>query len=166
MSSYIDQYTALFSQLEFMGKDVATPESQKTHMPLSSIDPECMLEPVAAALQTKISDGLIWEFVSTTIIDAYDARHNLTGNTGKKQKPSKHRSNKSRSSINYDAESCSDGPSNLEGAAQAFAAVYKNQKSAEKKSESENKCDFCNKNGCNENSCFLNPDNSDNRLSS
>lgn len=53
MSTYVDTYTALFSQLERMGKDSAIPESHKAPMLLASIDPSCALESTSAALRTK-----------------------------------------------------------------------------------------------------------------
>lgn len=40
MSSYIDKYSSLFSQLEFMGKYVTIPDSHKVQMLLASIDPD------------------------------------------------------------------------------------------------------------------------------
>lgn len=38
MSSYIDQYTSLYSKLERMGKDAAVPETYKAPILLASID--------------------------------------------------------------------------------------------------------------------------------
>ena len=73
MASYVDQYTSLFSQLERMGKDAAISESHKAPMLLASIDPNCFLESTAAALRTKESSELTWEYVATTLIDEYNA---------------------------------------------------------------------------------------------
>lgn len=119
----------------------------------------------APALRIKNSDELAREYVSTTLINEYDAGHKLIGKAKKKEKPLKKRSNVSRFSVIYDVESCFDGSSNLNRAAQPFAAVYQNHKSAEKNFESKTKCDFCNKNERNENNCYLNPDKLNNRLS-
>lgn len=51
--SYIDQYTSLFSQLEHMGRDAATKESQKAPMLLTFVDSKYSLESTAAAFCTK-----------------------------------------------------------------------------------------------------------------
>ena len=58
MSSHIDQYTSLFSQLVRMGKDSAIPESHKAPMLLASIEQTCTFESTAAALRTKDASGL------------------------------------------------------------------------------------------------------------
>ena len=72
MTTYVDQYTSLFSQLERMGKDVAIPESRKAPMLLASIDPNSFLESTAAALRKESSEPT-WEYVATTLIDEYSA---------------------------------------------------------------------------------------------
>lgn len=69
MSNYIDEYTSLFSQLEFMGRDVAIPDSHKAPMLLASINPSSEMESIAAALRTKNANELTWEYVTTTMID-------------------------------------------------------------------------------------------------
>ena len=58
MSKYIDDFTSLFSQLEFMGKNAAIPETHKAPMLLASIDPASEMEVIAAALRTKDADDL------------------------------------------------------------------------------------------------------------
>ncbi len=74
MSSYVDTYASLFSQLERMGKDAAIPESHKAPMLLASIEPDSALESTAAALRTKDIEDLSWEYVARTLIDEYNAR--------------------------------------------------------------------------------------------
>lgn len=74
-SKFIDEYTDLFSQLEFMGKDIAIQEEHKAAMLLASVDPSSKLEPIAAALRTKDAAELTWEYVDETLIDEYNARY-------------------------------------------------------------------------------------------
>lgn len=48
MTEYTDQYSSCFSQLEFMSREVAIPEANKTAMLLASIDPDKELGAAAA----------------------------------------------------------------------------------------------------------------------
>lgn len=77
MSSYVHQYTSLFPQLERMGKDSAIPQAHKAPILLASIDPSCHLESSAAALRTKDSTDLTWDYVATTLMDHYNAKDSL-----------------------------------------------------------------------------------------
>lgn len=53
MASYIDQFYALFSELDTMEKDAAIPETHKAPKLLASIDSTFELQPTTAALRTK-----------------------------------------------------------------------------------------------------------------
>lgn len=53
MSSYVDQYTSIFAQLEHMGQDAAIPESHKAPILLAVVDANCAIESTAAALGPK-----------------------------------------------------------------------------------------------------------------
>lgn len=65
----IDEYTDLFSQLEFMGKEMLIQEAHKAPMLLAPIDSTSELEPIATALQTKNASEFTWEYVATTLIN-------------------------------------------------------------------------------------------------
>lgn len=73
MSERINQFSSLFAQLERMDKDAAIPESHRAPMLLASIDAQCPMESTAAALRTKVCDGLTWKYLVTTLIDKYNA---------------------------------------------------------------------------------------------
>ena len=90
MAQYIDKYTSLFSQLEFMGKAIAIPEAHKAPMLLASVDPLSNMESIAAALRTKDASDLTWEYVTTTLIDEYNAKQKTDS------KGNKHRGRKNR----------------------------------------------------------------------
>ena len=74
ISKYIDEFTTLFSQLDFVGKKIGILEPHKAPMLLASIDPSSTMEPIAAALRTEDADDLIWDYVATTLIDEYNAK--------------------------------------------------------------------------------------------
>ena len=160
MASYVDQYTSLFSQLERMGKDAAIPESHKAPMLLASIDPNCFLESTAAALRTKESSELTWEYVATTLIDEYNAKRSsgaLGSSSSRHRWKSKGRRKKSKAFVS-DMKGDSDS-SDVESTARALAAALH---TANKSRPLE--CDFCNRRGHTKDRCFVNPDNPDNHL--
>ena len=172
MSTYIDQYTSLFSQLERMGKDVAIPEVQKAPMLLASIDPNCPLESTAAALRTKDVTELTWEFVATTLIDEYNARksHGLGfGKAGRSRSRHNHKT-KPSSTPSQQGDSAkgvnddSDDTSDTEGLVRAFAAAVRSTKRDHSKPSHNLHCDFCDKSGHTEDRCYFNPSNPNNRL--
>jgi len=168
MSSYIDQFTSLFSQLERMGKDAAIPETHKAPMLLASIDPNCSLESTAAALRTKEVSELTWDYVATTLIDEYNAREMSKPNGSVSSSKSKKKKKKSKSSnmsssmeSGHDAHS-DDNDSDIEKTVQAFSAALKSSMGS--KSSDSVKCGFCERRGHTEDRCFLNPDNPNNKL--
>ena len=166
MSKYIDEYTALFSQLEFMGKSVAIPDAHKAPMLLASIDPTSEMESIAAALRTKDAEELTWEFVSTTLIDEFRARRrpfSKSTMSGKRKKKNKDKRNVPYFN-NHDDESSSDEASSIQIATRALAAALGNMKAGNRNPSSE-VCDFCERRGHNASNCFLNPDNPNNKLS-
>lgn len=167
MSSYIDQFTSLFSQLERMGKDAAIPETHKAPMLLASIDPYCSLESTAAALRTKAVSELTWDYVATTLIDEYNAREmskpNGSGSSSKsKKKKNKSKSSNMSSSMESGHDAHSDDDSDIDKTVQAFSAALKSSMGS--KSSDSTKCDFCGRRGHTEERCFLNPDNPNNKL--
>ena len=91
MSSYIDQYTSLFSQLERMGKDSAIPESHKAPMLLASINQTCTLESTAAALRTEDASELTWDNVATMLIDEHNAKSTTGNSSGSRNRRKKSR---------------------------------------------------------------------------
>ena len=170
MSTYVDQYTSLFSQLERMGKDAAIPETHKAPMLLASIDPTCSLEPTAAALRTKSISELTWDYVATTLIDEYNARHasstrpNKTRNRRKNKTKSKNPStSQTQDDPPHRDDSDSDG-SEIETTARAFAAALKAVKTGRNGNSNGLHCDFCDAHGHTEDRCYLNPANPNNRL--
>jgi len=166
MSKYIDQYTALFSQLEFMGKTVAVPDAHRAPMLLASIDPTSELEPIAAALRTKDADDLTWDYVATTLIDEYNARHKAGNKPRKSDKRKRKNKGKQNSvDVNDDGDrSSSDESDNIQMAARALAAALDNLKGGSRNGNSDT-CDFCERRGHTASNCFLNPDNPNNKLS-
>lgn len=97
MSSYVDQYSALFAQVKRMGKDATIPESHYAPMLLACINPSGFLESTAAAVRTKDPTILTWEFVTIRLIDEYNAKkmlgsspalglHGSGGSSGEKNK--------------------------------------------------------------------------------
>lgn len=165
MSKYIDEYTALFSQLEFMGNKVAVPEVHKAPMLLASIDPKSAMEPIAAALRTKDADDLTWEYVATTLIDEYNSRFK-TGIKSSKYGNGKGKGKWKRRTVEVDSDGgggSSDESTNIQIATRALVTALDNLK-AENKNDQFGKCEFCNRRGHTEPTCFLNPDNPNNRL--
>lgn len=167
MSKYIDEYTALSSQIEFMGKNVAVPESHKAPMLLASIDPNSEMEAIAAALRTKDADDLTWDYVATTLIDEYNARHKTKTKSNKSNKRrNKHKGKKSTPETTADdEESSSEENTDIQMATRALAAAL-GSLSGTNGNGTPPVCDFCNRPGHNESRCYLNPDNPNNRLTS
>lgn len=172
MSSYIDKFTSLFSQLERMGKDAAIPETHKAPMLLASIDPQSFLESTAAALRTKDTSELTWDYVATTLIDEYNARESVSNNNNNSGSSSKTKKKKNKSkfinnSLSVDGDSIDQGDDNdsdIEKTVQAFSAALRS--SINSKSTTVVKCEFCGKNGHIEDRCFMNPQNPNNKLTS
>lgn len=166
MAKYIDEYTALFSQLEFMGKEVAIPETHKAPMLLASIDPSSDMEPIAAALRTKNADELTWEYVATTLIDEHNSRQSscLKADKGAKRKKNRKQTSRRRDFKTDDGNSTGDESVDIDAAAKVLAAAMNDRVSEDRKRSSSAHCDFCNRRGHVESSCFLNPDNPNNRL--
>ena len=168
MSKYIDEYASLFSQLEFMGKDVAIPEAHKAPMLLASIEPTCDLEPIAAALRTKDAQDLTWAYVTTTLIDEHNARRKMTSNNKVSRKfrgRTAHKAKHAHVNAIKDADSSSDESVDIEAAARTLAAAIQSR-SGGKSRQSSVICDFCEKPGHTEPKCFMNPDNPNNKLPS
>jgi len=167
MSTYIDQYTTLFSQLERMGKDAAVPESHKAPMLLASIDPNCALESTAAALRTKEVVELTWDYVATTLIDEYNAKQCMGSNSGsgrngrnrRRKKKSASSGNTGQNQIHRDESDTSD----IESTVRAFTVALRSMRSGTTTNKLH--CDFCDKSGHTEDRCYINPDNPDNKLS-
>ena len=171
MSTYVDKYTSLFSQLEQMGKDAAIPESHKAPMLLASIDPKGPLESTAAALRTKEASELTWEYVATTLIDEYNAKQSSIISSGRCSESDSKRKKKGRNSTdsgkrhgqNHNDSSDSEGnSSDIETTARALAAALKSVRSSSVNSNLF--CDFCEKKGHTEDRCWQNLENPDNKL--
>jgi hypothetical protein len=80
ISTFINEFGTLYSHIERMEKDAATPESPKALMLLLDIPTDSTLQLMAAALHTKDVADLIWEFFATTLIDENEARSMRTHN--------------------------------------------------------------------------------------
>lgn len=162
MSEYVDQFAALFSQLDRMGKDAAIPESHKAPMLLASIDPNCSLESTAAALRTKEITELTWDYVATTLIDEYNARQMTSAGSGRSRSRKKGKnktSGSSKSSANtatadHKDGNFSDDHTRNESTGRAYAASSSNGYH----------CTFCDRDGHTSDRCHMNPDNPDNHL--
>lgn len=89
LSTYVDKYTPLFSQLQRMGSSGAIPGAHKAPMILASIYSKCNLETTAAALRTKNVEDLTWEFVTTTLIDEYNSRQFMSSFSSEKNIPNR-----------------------------------------------------------------------------
>ena len=170
MSSYIDKYTSLFAQLEQMGTDVAFPDTHKAPMLLASIDPKCVLESTAAALRTKDASDLTWEYVTTTLIDEYNAK-SATGSSDTKR-PKKNRSKRGNKSKNSDKQedgnedsTDSEATSTTEIDPKALAMALTKAMSRGKSGSSKLWCEYCETHGHTEDRCFQNPENPNNKLS-
>lgn len=75
MSEYIDDFACLFNKLAQMGEKRTIPDEREAPFLLAAIGCESAMEPAAAALRTKEIDMLTWDYVSTALIDEYNARH-------------------------------------------------------------------------------------------
>lgn len=170
MTEYIDHYSSLFAQLDRMGNDAAIPESHKPTMLLASINPKCSLESTAAALRTKDAKELTWEYVTTTLIDEYNARTLPKFNEPHKSRSGRVYKQSSRSAslnsnvlpgrVTYRSDAESEEDENLN----ALTVTNKSFKSFRGGSQDKIMCDFCEKSGHVESKCFLNPNNPKNRL--
>ena len=166
MSSYIDQYTSLFSQLERMGKDSAIPDSHKAPMLLASIDQACSLESTATALRTKDASELTWNYAATTLIDDYNAKSTTANSSrsrdrckkGRRGNPGSQPTKNSKASDHLDSESDTDST------IRALAVALKSVKTDTGGHDKKHQCDFCGKSGHKEDRCYQNPANPDNKL--
>lgn len=166
MTKSIDEYTALFSQLEFMGKDIAIHEAHKAPMLLASIDPTSELEPIAAALRFKDGADLTWEYVATTLIDEFNSRQGPRTKSGRAERKREIRKNKSatRSDVIQEYGSSSEEFIDVKSTVRTLDAAMKTEKFSTNGANSSEVCEFCNKRGHVERTCFLNPDNPENRI--
>ena len=169
ISTYIDQYTSLFSQLECMGKDAAIPESHKASMLLVSIDPNCALESTAADLPTKDSNKLTWDYVTTTLIDEYNAK--VSSGTLSKRKKKRNKSREARSDsttadVVIQDETEHDSDSDTDTTVRAFAAVLRSLKTDSGDHTKRYHCEFCGRSGHTEDRCYMNRDNPNNQIPS
>lgn len=101
-----------------MGKAVAVPESHRVPTLLASMDQTSEMEPIAAALRTKDADDLTWDYVSTTLIDEYNANRKTTTRSGKRLKRKRNRRAPARHTNRTpeDNESSSDDSTNFDKA--------------------------------------------------
>ena len=168
MSSYVDQYTSLFSQLERMGKEAAIPESHKAPMLLASIDPSCFLESTAAALRTKETSELSWEYVATTLIDEYNAKTSSgtsTESSGDRLTSKSSKRIRRRNKSKYSSKKSNDSDeSDIDPTAKAIAAALQTMGKSGSIKSGNHHCDFCDRPGHTADRCFVNPDNPDNHL--
>lgn len=170
MSRYIDEYTGLFSQLEFMGKDIAIPEAHKAPMLLASINPSSNMETIAAALRTKESKELTWDFVATSLIDEYNSKYKSEFMLSKLNKQNRNRRHKKYGKLNPhraqndDDDRTEEDLPNVEKVIRTLAATLNDLKAA-KRGRKNVVCDFRERDGHNSPNCFLNPCNPSNRLS-
>ena len=170
MSTYVDQFTSLFSQLERMGTDAAIPDSHKAPMLLASIDPKCPLESTAAALRTKDIGELTWDYVATTLIDEYNAKESSTSGSGSSHKPrNRRKKNKQGGSgsgnrVDNNRNDQYDSDSDIDSTVRAFAVALKSGKFDVPDRNKTYHCNFCDKSGHTEDRCWLNPDNPNNKI--
>lgn len=167
MSDYVDQFAALFSQLDRMGKDAAIPESYKAPMLLACIDPNCSFKSTAAALRTKVISELTSDYVATTLIDEYNAIYMTSGGSGRTRSrkkadkkalviPNRSRSSKSPNnafSLNQKDGNTSDDRTRSEFTGRAYAVNSNGYY-----------CTFCDRDGHTSDRFHVNPDNPDNHL--
>lgn len=162
MSTYIEHYTALFSQLERMGADAAIPEMHKAPMLLASIDPTCPLESTAAALRTKEVSELTWDYVATTLIDEYNAKQsNITSSESRRQRWRKKKKGANVPSHTSQTMNEETDTTDMDPAARAFTVALKSMKN---NGNTRYHCSFCDRAGHSAERCFINPDNPNNRL--
>lgn len=167
MSTYIDEYTALFNQLEFMGKAVAVPEAHKAAMLLASIDPTSDLEAIAVALRTMDVAELTWEYVTTTLIDEYNARNMAVSRSNKGRKKRNKRKGKTVPThlVGLDeVEGSSEESFLIQAAVRALVTAMQNGRGGVRDGGNRLTCEFCGKHGHRMPDCFMNPDNPGNKL--
>lgn len=108
-----------------MGKDASLhPQSHKALMLLASIDPTCFLESTAAALRSKESSELTWEYVATTLIDGYNAKR-ASGGTSSHQNSRRKgwRRNKKPNNSDPRSNTADSDDSGIDSAARVVAAA-------------------------------------------
>lgn len=137
-------------------------------MLLASIDPNCSIESIAPALRTKEVSELTWDYVSTTLIDQYNARELSTVNNNGSYSKSKKKKNNTKGSymistklVAHDNQS-DDNYSEIDKTVQAFSAALRSPTGS--KSSDSLICDFCESRGHTEHKGYLNPDNPKNKL--
>ena len=115
---------------------------------------------------------LTWDYVATTLIDEYNARHAASGNNGRGKKGRNRRKDRSRRQgsgntprdTNQHHDSDSDDGSDLGNAARAIAAALRSVKSDRQSTDNGHHCDFCDRPGHTDDRCYLNPENPNNKL--
>lgn len=128
------------------------------------------MESTAAALRTKDSSELTWEYVATTLIDDYNARQETIGtnvNSGAangRPRRQKYRNKKTESFNDQEMYASnqheSDHDCEIEKTVKAFSAVLKSSIHG----KSSVTYDLCGKKGHSKGKYFMNPENPDNKL--
>lgn len=142
MARFVDEFEALFAQLEKMGSDTVIPESFKAPLLLASLGTNSSLESTIAALRLRDVKELRWESVTADLIQEY--KRNKASS-----KQSKQDGGNSKRKM--------DGRQDKTG--------EKGRAHALKAGKSDDECEFCGKPGHVSEKCFVNPDSSECRLS-
>ena len=115
----------------------------------------------------KDANELTWEYVATTLIYEFNARRKTIGSSRKSRNRKSRKGKKSeygRSFVKMDEDSSSDESVDLEKAARTLAAALQMKKSGKGSGRSNYRCDFCGRQGHSEQTCYMNPDNTNNKL--
>lgn len=164
MSSYVDKYASLFSQLERMGQGAASPKSHKAPILLASIDPGCVLESTSVALRAKEVSGLTWDYVTTTLIDEYYARRIPASDPSRNKRDRNRRRRKSQSSGKNRGNpqdndgSDSDASVDFNSTTKAIAAALKMVQNECSGNKPPLHCDYCDRPVHSKKRCQLNPE--------
>lgn len=149
-----------------MGNSVAIQEYHKELMLFKSIGTISEMEPIAAALRTKDADDRTWEYVSPTLIDEHNNKHEPPTKSGRRFKLKRTRKgpNLHDDSITYDEGTIPDESADIQVAALALDAALQGTDIRDKEVKKSVTCQFCDKSGHFESSCYLKPDNPYNRF--
>lgn len=152
MSIYVYKYASLFSQLEQMGNDAAIPETHKTPILLASLDQQCSLESTDASLRTKYISELTCFYVTTTLLDDYNAKQMTSsqshlGSRNIKRPHSRHKGgsaggNSEGSKLNGETPRSND-TSDFVATVRALAAALKYIKSERSTKSGDHHCSLC-----------------------
>lgn len=142
MAKDVDEYTVLFSQFEFMGKEALIPETHKAAVCLASIEPACALKTFAAAFRTKDAAEPTWKYVSTTLIDEYNAR------SFSESKPHRNRGRKKKRGYTSNPRKVDDSSStedsvDVDAVTGALAAAFQSGRLGISSGRQFSKCEFC-----------------------